>query len=73
VWPFPTEAFLRAARTVRRVVVAEINMGQVALEVERVLGGRCPVVRVTSPGGEVLSPELILEACSPERGEKVAR
>ncbi|HYA69968.1 MAG TPA: 2-oxoacid:acceptor oxidoreductase subunit alpha [Thermoplasmata archaeon] len=73
VWPFPAEAFLRAARTVRRVVVAEINMGQIALEVERLIAGRCPVVRVTSPGGEVLSPELILGACGPERGAKVAR
>ena len=73
VWPFPSEALLRAVRTVHRVVVAEINMGQVALEVERVLAGRCPVVRVTSPGGEVLAPELIVEACGPERGEKVMR
>jgi 2-oxoglutarate ferredoxin oxidoreductase subunit alpha len=73
VWPFPAEAFLRAARTVRRVVVAEINMGQVVMEVERLIAGRCPVVRVTSPGGEVLSPEIILGACGPERTAKVKR
>jgi 2-oxoglutarate ferredoxin oxidoreductase subunit alpha len=73
VWPFPNEAFFRALRTVRRVVVAEVNMGQVALEVERLVAGRCPVVRVTSPGGEVLSPELILEACGHERAAKVKR
>ena len=73
VWPFPAEALLRAARTVRRVVVAEINMGQVALEVERLIAGKCPVVRVTSPGGEVLSPELILEACGQDRAAKVRR
>jgi 2-oxoglutarate ferredoxin oxidoreductase subunit alpha len=63
VWPFPTEAFLRATRSAKRVVVAEINMGQVALEVERLVAGRCPVVRVTSPGGVVIPPERILEAC----------
>jgi len=73
VWPFPAEAFLRATRTVRRVVVAEVNMGQVVLEVERLVAGRCPVVRVTSPGGEVLSPELILGAINPERTPKVRR
>ena len=73
VWPFPSEAFLRAARTVRRVVVAEINMGQVVLEIERLVAGRCPVVRVTSPGGEVLSPERILEACGQERAVKGKR
>ncbi|HXY12391.1 MAG TPA: transketolase C-terminal domain-containing protein, partial [Thermoplasmata archaeon] len=73
VWPFPGDALLRAARTVRRVVVAEVNMGQVALEVERLLAGKCTVVRVTSPGGEVLAPELILEACAPDRAPKVRR
>jgi 2-oxoglutarate/2-oxoacid ferredoxin oxidoreductase subunit alpha len=73
VWPFPAEALLRAARSARRVVVAEINMGQVVLEVERLLAGTCPVVRVTSPGGSVISPERILEACGRGRGEKVRR
>ena len=67
VWPFPAEALLRASRSARRVVVAEINMGQVALEVERLLGGKCPVVRVTSPGGTVIPPERILEACGRAR------
>jgi len=71
VWPFPAEAFLRAARTVRRVVIAEVNMGQVALEVERLVAGRCPVARVTSPGGEVFPPERILAACGPERVAQV--
>jgi 2-oxoglutarate ferredoxin oxidoreductase subunit alpha len=73
VWPFPSEAFLRAAKSVRRVVVAEINMGQVALEVERLVAGKCPVVRVGSYGGEVLSAEEILEACGrghPEKGKR---
>ncbi len=72
VWPFPAEALVRAARLVRRVVVAEINMGQVSLEIERILAGKCPVVRVTSPGGAVIPPEQILEAIGPRR-EVVAR
>ena len=63
VWPFPADALRTAARSAQRTVVAEINMGQVALEVERLLAGACPVVRVTSPGGTVISPERILEAC----------
>jgi len=70
VWPFPAEALLQAARKARRVVVAEINMGQVALEVERLLEGKCPVVRVTSPGGSVITPEEILEALGRGRKEK---
>jgi 2-oxoglutarate/2-oxoacid ferredoxin oxidoreductase subunit alpha len=73
VWPFPGEALLRVAKNVRRVVVPEINMGQVALEVERLLAGQCTVVRVTSPGGEVLAPELIAESFGSERTAKVRR
>jgi len=73
VWPFPTEALLQAARSARHAVVAEVNMGQVALEVERLLGGRCSVARVTSPGGMVITPERILEACTPAREAPPAR
>jgi 2-oxoglutarate/2-oxoacid ferredoxin oxidoreductase subunit alpha len=68
VWPFPAEALRRAARSARLVVVPEINMGQVSLEVERLLAGQCPVTRVTSPGGVVISPERILDACGRGRG-----
>jgi 2-oxoglutarate ferredoxin oxidoreductase subunit alpha len=73
VWPFPSEAFLRAAKSARRIVVAEINMGQIALEVERLVAGKCPVVRVGSPGGRVLPPEEILEAMGRSPAEKVKR
>ncbi len=67
VWPFPAEK-LRSFKNVTKIVVAEINLGQVVLEVRRIAGPYAEVVHVGNPGGQVLSPETILEACmSPRR------
>ncbi len=63
VWPFPVEK-LRSYRNVTRIVVAEVNMGQVALEVERISGSYAQVVHVGNAGGRVPAPETILEACT---------
>jgi 2-oxoglutarate ferredoxin oxidoreductase subunit alpha len=62
VWPFP-EARIRAlAETARAFVVPELNLGQMALEVERVAAGRARTVPVPHAGGAVHSPEEILDA-----------
>jgi len=61
IWPFPEEQVLAAARNARRVVVPEMNMGQLALEVERVVG-RNKVVRVNRADGEMITPDQILRA-----------
>jgi len=61
IWPFPEEEVERIAGRARRVVVAELNRGQLALEVERVVG-RQKVIRVNRADGEVLAPRQILAA-----------
>jgi 2-oxoglutarate ferredoxin oxidoreductase subunit alpha len=61
IWPFAEEALERAARRARRIVVPEMNLGQLALEVERV-AGRSKVVRVNRANGEMVTPQMILEA-----------
>lgn len=60
LWPFPEEAVRQAADGTRCVVVPEMNLGQVALEVERVK--RRDVVRVAGVRGEVIRPEMIVKA-----------
>jgi 2-oxoglutarate ferredoxin oxidoreductase subunit alpha len=63
VWPFP-ETRLRklvSQSGVKGFVVAELNLGQVVLEVERVVGHRVPTVLVPHAGGTVHHPEEILE------------
>jgi 2-oxoglutarate ferredoxin oxidoreductase subunit alpha len=61
IWPFPEEEVARAAHGTRRVIVPEMNMGQLALEVERVVG-RQKVRRVNRANGEMVTPQMILEA-----------
>jgi 2-oxoglutarate ferredoxin oxidoreductase subunit alpha len=61
LWPFPEDALERAAADVQRVVVPEMNLGQMALEVERIVG-RSKVLRVGRADGHVISPDQILDA-----------
>lgn len=61
LWPFAEEVVEQAAERLHRVVVPELNMGQIALEVERVVG-RHKVRRVNRADGELLKPSDILTA-----------
>ncbi len=60
LWPFPEALVSELAGRVDRFIVAEINLGQMSREVERVV--RQPVKGVFHAGGEMISPETILEA-----------
>jgi 2-oxoglutarate ferredoxin oxidoreductase subunit alpha len=62
VWPFPEEVIKKWASKVKALIVPEINMGQMVLEVERAAAGKCKVILVPHPGGDIHSPESILEA-----------
>lgn len=62
VWPFPEEKIRELAGQVRAFVVPEINLGQIALEVERCAAGRAEVVLVPHAGGDIHRPESIMEA-----------
>ncbi len=61
LWPFPEEAVESAAERLHCVVVPEMNLGQLALEVERVVGRR-KVVRINRADGQMIDPQEILEA-----------
>ena len=62
VWPFPEDFIRSLSLRVRGFVVPEINLGQIALEVERCAGGHAPTVCVPHAGGGVHDPNQILEA-----------
>ena len=62
VWPFAEDRIRELAHQVDAFVVAEINMGQIALEVERCAAGQAEVIPVTHPGGDIHEPEVILDA-----------
>jgi 2-oxoglutarate ferredoxin oxidoreductase subunit alpha len=60
LWPFPESAVQNLADRVRHIIVPEMNLGQLVLEVERVVAGRCPVHRVNRVTGEPIPPDDIL-------------
>jgi len=65
LWPVPERALRQAMAGMGRVVVAELNLGQYRLEIERLAGlldgPRPEVVGVHRVDGELIAPQEILE------------
>jgi 2-oxoglutarate ferredoxin oxidoreductase subunit alpha len=61
VWPFPEERIRQLAKGIRAFVVPEINMGQIAREVERCAAGQASVVGACRAGGDILEPNHVLQ------------
>jgi 2-oxoglutarate ferredoxin oxidoreductase subunit alpha len=61
IWPFPEELIESIGDKIHCIVVPEMNLGQVALEVERVVG-RKKVTRVNRANGELIPPDEIVDA-----------
>ena len=61
IWPFPEAVVEELADSVDRIVVPEMNLGQLALEVERIAGRR-KVVRVDRANGEMVTPDMVVSA-----------
>jgi len=61
LWPFPEQEVAELARRASRIVVAEMNLGQMVYEVERCAQGRAQIARVNRADGEPIAPEQILE------------
>ena len=59
LWPFPEEAVREAGRKVKKVIVPEMNQGQVAGEVKKYCS--CEVIPLGQTNGEVIRPEKIIE------------
>jgi 2-oxoglutarate ferredoxin oxidoreductase subunit alpha len=62
VWPFPAETVSKFAHQVDKVIVAEMNCGQLVSEVERAVKGEAKVSFVGQDDGVLMSPEKILGA-----------
>ncbi|MBE0609966.1 MAG: 2-oxoacid:acceptor oxidoreductase subunit alpha [Dehalococcoidia bacterium] len=60
LWPFPDAEIAALSERMQAIVVAELNLGQVRLEVERV--ARIPVFGAHHAGGALMPPETILES-----------
>ena len=60
VWPFPEETLLELTKNVERIIVPELNLGQIYLEVDRVLGKHAKVELIPKIGGNLHTPTEIL-------------
>jgi 2-oxoglutarate ferredoxin oxidoreductase subunit alpha len=72
VWPFPEDRIRQLAQRVQAIVVPEINMGQIALEVERCAAGKVEVFCVPHPGGGIHKPQDVLQAIRRAAGRSAA-
>jgi 2-oxoglutarate ferredoxin oxidoreductase subunit alpha len=61
LWPFAETQVEALAARVDRIIVPEMNQGQIATEVERLVG-RHKVTRVNRANGEMVTPQMILDA-----------
>ncbi|MEO0206321.1 MAG: 2-oxoacid:acceptor oxidoreductase subunit alpha [candidate division WOR-3 bacterium] len=59
LWPFPYEALSNLSKKIKRFVVPEMNLGQVAQEVE--CATKTEAVRVNRVDGNLITPQEILE------------
>ncbi|MEW6547152.1 MAG: 2-oxoacid:acceptor oxidoreductase subunit alpha [Bacillota bacterium] len=60
LWPFPRHEVTAVAGRVEAIVVPEMNLGQLAGEVERAACGRCRVVGYQRVDSELIRPEELL-------------
>ena len=61
LWPFPDARLRELSARARLVIVPEMNLGQLALEVERVAHRDVRIEGVFSAGGEAINPRQILK------------
>jgi 2-oxoglutarate ferredoxin oxidoreductase subunit alpha len=61
VWPFPKKHISQIAQGVRKILVPEMNMGQIVIEVERAALGKAEVIPINRVDTELITPEEILD------------
>ncbi|EYE88399.1 2-oxoglutarate ferredoxin oxidoreductase subunit alpha [Fervidicella metallireducens AeB] len=61
LWPFPEEQLIKLIKdnNIRRIFVAELNTGQLLLEIRRIVGNTCRVIGINKYNGELFTPEDI--------------
>lgn len=62
LWPFPEDVLREAAKHASKIIVPEMNMGQIRLEVERVLRNHpAEIVGINHVDSQSIKPEEIVE------------
>lgn len=61
IWPFMRRTVMRFLETSTKVLVPEMNMGQLSREVKRVNQGKCEVITLNKVDGTLITPGEILD------------
>jgi len=61
VWPFPEKIIHKLARKVDKIIVPEMNLGQIVHPVKEVVNGECEVVSAPKIGGEMHLPNELFK------------
>ncbi len=61
LWPFPEKAFLKASARADKILVPEMNAGQLSLEIERLSRATAKVSKLNRLDGEPITPVEITE------------
>ena len=61
IWPFPDKELKEYCSNCRKVIVGELNMGQIVHEMERILPNDVEIHTVQRYDGEILTPRQFLE------------
>ena len=61
LFPFPTKKLEELSQTVNSMMTLELNMGQMVDDVRLAVNGKCPVGFYGRQGGNIFTPEEIVE------------
>jgi len=62
IWPLLEKQIKSVSEAVNKIYVAEMNLGQYSLEVERVVSKSCKVNKINKVNGELITPQEIIDA-----------
>jgi len=58
LWPFPDRIIEKMAKTAKKIIVPEMNLGQIFYEVQRAAKGKAEIISLNKiGGGELITPE----------------
>jgi 2-oxoglutarate/2-oxoacid ferredoxin oxidoreductase subunit alpha len=60
IWPFPESQMAKLAQRVSRIIVPELNLGQLVIEVDRICSKFTKVESLNKVNGEIITPSEIL-------------
>lgn len=61
IWPFPDKELFEMCKGAKTILVPELNCGQIVLEVERAMRGKCEVRGLSMVNGELFQPSDIMK------------